>query len=379
MVAMIAVTATGPLVGGQRIPVLEDLPDPRGKRVLVRATFDRPLSTDPGQPLALHRAQGLAATVAWLLTNGSRITVCGSFGESGDTDPAPVLEGARRVIGALGPDAAAPGSVEFRPSPEDPGDLDRLVEGHDLFVNDTLQDSFLPLPSLTVPPSRLPSAAGRTLQQDLEIMEGLMVDPARPFVAVLGGERSFDRLHGLTGLVLRADVVLLGGALALPMLRAVGKLPHDDATEALAWECRSIIGISRRVRHEIRLPDDLVWRQPDGSLHVTAADVPGGDDVVDIGPVTRIRFAEMLAHAGSTLWAGSLGMVESPECTAGTAALAGSVPAGATIVYGGDALVTSLAAAHLLPDGARMLSATDAAVELLKDGDLPALAALRRR
>lgn len=379
MMGMTAPTATGPLLGGQRVPVLEDLPGPGGKRVLVRATFDRPLSADPAQPLALRRARGLFATVDWLRARGARVTVCGNFGEWTEADDSHLLGEVRRVVEALGPAAGAPGSVEFSLAPEDPGEIDRLVERHDLFVNDTLQDSFLPLPSLTGPPTRLPSAAGRTLQEDLEIMEALMVEPARPFVAVLGGERSFDRLHGLTGLVLRADVVLLGGALALPMLRAVGRLPHDESTSAFSWECRNIIGISRRVRHEIRLPDDLVWRQPDGSLRVTAADVPGGDEVVDIGPVTRVRFAEGLAQAGCTLWAGSLGMVENPESAAGTEELARSVPAGASIVYGGDALVTSLAAANLLQVGARMLSATDAAVALLKDGDLPALAALRGR
>lgn len=370
-------------LNGQRIPVLEDLPDLDGKRVLVRATFDRPLSADRGQPLALRRAQGLAETLEWLHAKGAAgITVCGNLEASDAGDEAvrldDELDRARQIVGAVSAAGAVADSVAFALAPERPDDVGRLVEHHDLFVNDTLQDSFLPLPSLTLPPSSLPSAAGRTLQRDLEVLENFMVEPCRPFVAVLGGERSFDRLHGLTGLVLRADIVLLGGALALPMLQALGRQPADGSTEAFLWECRNILGISRRVHHRITLPDDLVWRLPDGTVRVSEADAHGRGEVADIGPLTRIRFAEMVAQAGRTLWAGALGMVEQEGFATGTEALASSALGKAPVVYGGDALVTALAAARLLPEPAEMISATDAAVELLKDGDLPALAALRQ-
>lgn len=375
--------ATGPELDGRRVPVLEDLPDPSGKRVLVRATFDRPLSADRSQPLALRRAQGLADTVEWLQAKAAGITVCGPD-RHGEGQGGP-LATTRRLVGALTASGCLSEGVRFHVVPEDTDAVGMLVAHHDLFVNDTMQDSFQALPSLILPPSTLPSAAGRTLQRDLAIMERLLVDPPRPLVAVLGGERAFDRLHCLAGLVLRADVVLLGGELALPMLRAIGRQPMDPATpEGAATgpflsECRAVIGVSRRVHHQIVLPDDLVWRLPDGSLRVAPAGIAAGDEVVDIGPLTRVRFAEMVAQAGCVLWSGALGVVEQPESAIGTETLGKTLGAHASVIYGGDALVAALAKARLLAQDAKLLSATDAAVDLLKDGNLPALAALQRR
>lgn len=359
--------------------MLEDLPDVSGSSVLVRATFDRPLADDPARPLAQRRAQGLAATVDWLRVKGAIVTVCGDTSTADDDSPERQLERVRVALEHASPTLAGAGdSLALLSSTEEEEALSRLVAAHDLFVNDTLQDSFLPLPSLMVPPEQLPAAIGRTLERDLSILDALAT-PLRPFVAVLGGERSFERLHGLQGLVLRADVVLLGGALALPMLQALGTLPGEGATDTFLWECRSIAGLSQRVRHQLALPVDLVWRRPDGSSEAAPATRRAGDDVVDIGPLTRVRFSEVVRGARSILWAGALGMVEDPAFRAGTQAVAESFPADAAIVLGGDALVTTLATAHLIPRAAEMLSATDAAVELLKIGDLPALAALRRR
>jgi phosphoglycerate kinase len=382
------------------VPVLEDLPDPAGRRVLVRATFDRPLADDPAAPLAQRRARGLASTLKWLHLNGARATVCGhamegpggdrgtgggqsGSGQSGEREHGATQRHLARIRESLEqawPELAGAGdSVELRSASEDPSVVRRLVEGHDLFVNDTLQDSFLPVPSLTFPPAALPSAVGRTLEHDLATLDAFLLDPPRPFVVLLGGERSFDRLHGLQGLMLRADTVLLGGGLALPMLQALGTQPTDHATEAFLWECRSILGLSQRVHHQVSAPVDLVWSDAGGAVAVTSANERAGVVVGDIGPLTRIRFGEVLAGARSVLWAGALGMVEQEPFRAGTVAIAAGLPRGASVVLGGDALVTALAASHLLPRSAEMLSATDAAVELLKNGDLPALAAIRRR
>ena len=360
------------------VPVLEDLPDPAGKAVLVRATFDRPLADDPALPLAFARARGLAATIDWLTTRGARVTVCGNPTGNGAAEEAHHLDRVRQSIGSLLAAASAPGAVTFRPCPEVAASVDRLIEDHHLFVNDTLQDSALPLPSLTRPPRRLPSAAGRTLEHDVQVLSPLLATPARPFVAVLGGTRSSDRLHGLQGLVLRADTVLLGGALALPLLQAIGKQPVDSTSDEFLWECRTVVGLSRRLHHQVVMPLDLVWEREDGSVVTTPADVRGDGHVVDVGPVTRVRFAEVVHGAGVTLWAGALGRVEDPAFAEGTRAVAASLPAaGSPVVLGGDALVSALGASSLVPSSAKFLSATDASIELLKAGDLPGLAALR--
>lgn len=362
---------------GQRVPVLEDLPDPRGREVLVRATFDRPMAADKSLPLAFRRAQGLAATLEWLVEHDARVTVCGSGDGAGPGQARP-LDEVRRSVGALVHGGELPATVDFRPVSEDPASVGRLVESAQLFVNDTLQDSFLPVPSVTLPARRLPSAVGRTLQDDLSVIDSLRREPVRPFVAVLGGAQPRDRLHDLEGLVLQADVVLLGGTLALPVLQALGRQPAAAPTEDFLWECRNVVGLSRRVHHVLTVPVDLAWKREDGSIQVGAADEPIEGEVVDLGPQTRIRYAEVLRGARTVLWAGALGRVEDPQFAQGTRAVARALSPGTSVVLGGDALVTVLDGAGLVPSGADMLTATDAAIEILEHGDLPALAALRR-
>ena len=363
---------------GKRVPVLEDLPDPSGREVLVRATFDRPMAKAPSCLLAFRRAQGLAATLAWLADREALITVCGSMTGTLAGVHARQLDELRRSVEALTPAGELPATVTFRAVSEDPASVARLIEPAELFVNDTLQDSFRPLRSVTLPARRLPSAAGRTLQGDLSVIDRLLSEPVRPFVAVLGGARPRDRLHDLEGLVLRADVVLLGGTLALPLLQVLGRRPVAAPTEGFLWECRNVVGLSRRVHHVLTVPVDLVWQREDGSLQVGNADDPGEGEVMDLGPQSRVRYAEVLHGAGTVLWAGALGRVEDPQFAGGTRTVDRTLLPGTSVVLGGDALVTVLDGAGLVPDGAELLTATDAAIELLEHGDLPALAALRR-
>jgi phosphoglycerate kinase len=135
--------------------------------------------------------------------------------------------------------------------------------------------------------------------------------------------------------------------------------------------------LAREIQHDIRLPSDLIWEQPDGSTLLTPSGAPVEGVVSDIGPTTRLRFAEILRGAGSILWTGALGRAEDARFAAGTRSVAASLPAGAHVVLGGDALFAALEGTGVLEGGAGMLSATESAVALLKDGDLPALAALR--
>ena len=156
----------------------------------------------------------------------------------------------RHLIEGLVPGGAVADSLSGGgASAEEPRVVEALISPHELFVNDSPQSSYLPLPSLVLPARRLPSAVGRSLQHDLQLLTPLLEDPERPLVAVLGGNRPFLRLHGLEGLVLRADKVLLGGTMAPPMLRAIGRQPPDGAPEDFLAECRAVYGLGARVDH----------------------------------------------------------------------------------------------------------------------------------
>ena len=362
---------------GRRLQLrsLEDLPDLTGKAVLVRATLDLPIGYHLHSPMAALRARRLEATLGWLLQRAARVTVCGDVAVPG-SDPDPDrLAGVSRTGESIAPGV---GMADASASIEDPGAIEYLVASHDVFVNDSFQWSYLPLPSLMVPPSRLPSAAGRGLQHDLEMATALLGEPERPFVAVLGGDNSLLRLHNLQGLVLRADIVVVGGAMSLPLLQAVGKWRGGVAGEFLA-ECRAVAGLGKRVRHEIQLPTDLVVTRPGGSVEVVEPEAHTEGDVVDIGPLSALRFSEALQQARTVLWCGVLGRVGDPRFAAGTRAVAGALleSGGQRTIIGGDSLVSLFEADDRLRPGIDVVSATDPLLELLKTGDLPALSALR--
>ena len=358
------------------VPYLEDLPDLAGRSVLVRATLDLPFAASNAvSPAAALRSRLLARTLGWLSQRAAKVTVYGDWSRPGARIDAGHIRRSAAAIRAVASNvvlASSGGSVE------EPAFVDSLIASHDAFVNDSFQWSYLPLPSLVIPPTRLPSAAGRSLQHDLEIASDLLHRPDRPFVAVIGGLDPPVRLHGLHALVLRADTLIIGGAMSVPVLQAIGRtagVPGDDLVE----ECRTLMGLAGRVQHRVELPDDLEVRLADGSSQVVAAHGQLDGPVLDIGPATAKRYAEILEGAGTVLWSGALGEAERAPHDRGTLTVAdGLLKHGAgRVVLGGD-LLTGLLRRHrrLLPTF-DLLSATDAMLELLKAGDLPALAALR--
>ena len=380
---MAPTTQTAPPARAERrdplgVPGLESLPPLGGKRVLVRATLDLPLTTRFGSPAARQRTALLGETLFWLSRRARSVTV------SGERGPRPT--GRRRdrrlaeVLRQIAPNLTLAGPDE---SAEEETAIARLVAGHDVFVNDSFQWSHLPYPSVMIPPATLPSAAGRALHRDLQVGEDLLLRPERPFVAVIGGADPLPRLHGLSGLVLRADEVLVGGAVSQPLLVAIGRERGDGASD-FSSECRALFGLASRVQHPIELPQDLVVVTPGGSVAGVPASGDVTGDVQDIGPMTAKRFAEVVEGAGTLLWCGSLGRVEDPRFAEGTLevarALRGRRP-GRTVLAG-DALTSLLARQggweRRRLDGMSLASATLPLLELLKVGDLPALQALRR-
>lgn len=355
---------------------IEDLPALAGKRALVRATLDLPMGSEAVGPMPALRLGQLTETVRALRARGAAVTVCGDThqpGQEPDPEQDKVVYEELEAIGVRVVTGGGAGSVE------DSHLLGDLVAAHDVFVNDSFQWSYLPLPSLLVPPAHLPSAAGRGLEHDLQIACSLLRSPDRPFAAVLGGADSMLRLHGLQGLILRADMVLIGGAMSLPMLEAIGKRRTDGSPDWFLSECRAVMGLAERVQHQVHLPVDVVVRRPDGSLEVCDPAGASGSEVVDIGPLTAKRFAEVVHGADTVVWTGALGRVEEPDSAEGTLAVARAVgrEKSRRVVIGGDSLAAFLRSERCLERRMNLISATDALLELFKNGDLAALPALR--
>lgn len=356
------------------VPSLDDLGDLRDRHVLVRADLD--LRTPAGSFAFTRRLGILVPTLNRLLEGGAHVTVCGHCGDldgDGDED---AFRAVRRAVEEACPKVAFLPNLARPDEREGDGQLvSELVKDQDAFVNEAFQWSWLPLASIVGPPETLPSVAGLRLSADLELLEPLLRTPPRPFVVVFGSDLSPSRLPGLRGLILRADSVLVGGGMALPFLQAIGARPVEGPDTDLLRDCRRAYGISREIQHEVQLPSDLVFELSDGTVTVAPASAHVGGQVSDIGPTTRLRFGEVLKGAGSVLWTGALGRTEDERFAEGTKSVARCLPDG-HVVLGGDALLATLGGA---PSGSTggVLSATDPAIALLKDGDLPGLAALR--
>lgn len=353
---------------------LEDLDDLVGRSVLVRATLDLPFCGESDSPSAALRTSRLLATLEYLVGKGAEVTV---WGDPSHPARAPETEHLRCLRATVERAGSKVQLADWTKSAEDPSTVSDLVGSHDAFVNDSFQWSYLPLPSLLVPPDRLPSACGRSLQRDLEIAERILQRPGRPFVAILGGADPALRLNRLEGLVLRADHVLVGAAMTADLLTATGEGPGCESRTSS--EYRSVIGLANRVGHPIEIPTDLLVLRADGSVEAVTTEEGVEGQVVDIGPATARLFSELVEGAGTVLWTGTLGEVEDPRFVSGTLAVARHLTRrreGTTIV-GGDALTDLMLQTGELESNIEVASATDSLLELLKNGDLPALPPLR--
>ena len=290
-------------------------------------------------------------------------------------------------------------NLRFSPGEEsnDPAFVLELVKGQDAYVNDAFGASHRAHASIVGPPAHLPSAAGRLLAREVEVLTSLLETPVRPFVVVVGGAKVKDKIGVLRSLAARADTVLVGGGMAFTFLSALGHATGDsllDPDQLAA--CTELL----RTTTHLMLPVDtralapgckLSIEHPSGAAGTTAAGEAAGSEVevfgaeippgwrgFDIGPATAVLFADIIASAGTLLWNGPMGVFEDERFAEGTRAVAEAVARcpGTTVVGGGDS-VAALGKLGLSERIDHLSTGGGASLELLEFGDLPGLAALR--
>jgi len=359
-----------------KLPYLEDLPDMAGRSVLLRVDFNVPMTG--GEIDDDHRITSTLPTIKWLQERGARVSACSHLGRpKGKPDDRYSMEPVRRRLAELAPGVEVLENLRFDPGEEanDPAFVDRLVAGHDLYVNDAFGACHRAHASVVGPPARLPCAAGRLLAREVEVLGNLLEEPARPFVAVLGGAKVSDKLAVIAALLDRVDTLVVGGAMAFTFLAAQGLGVGDSLVEPDRVEdCRRLLDSGR----SIVLPSDLVVLGPAGQVETVGAEVPDGWKGMDIGPDSAAAFGEVLAGAGTVLWNGPMGMFEDERFAAGTRVLAEAVAEakGFTVVGGGDS-AAAIAQFGLDTEVDHVSTGGGASLELIEKGDLPGLAALR--
>ena len=359
-----------------KVPTLEDLPDPSGKKVLLRVDFNVPISD--GKINDDMRIRAAMPTIEWLLEKGASIDACCHLGRpKGEPNEEFSLDPVRERLSELAPDVNLLENLRFDPGEEDndPDFVDKLVEGRDLYVNDAFGASHRSHASIVGPPEKLPSAAGRLLAREVEVLGGLLESPDRPFVAILGGAKVSDKLGVIKALLDQVDTLIIGGGMAYTFLKAQG---HDVGDSLLQEDqvdnCKDLLESGNR----ILLPTDAVALGPDDQIETVGADIEDGWKGVDIGPETATEFSKALEDAGTILWNGPMGMFEDERFADGTKALAEAVAAAKafTVVGGGDS-AAALAKFGLDEKVDHVSTGGGASLELIEKGDLPGLVALR--
>ncbi len=374
------------------VPELEDLADKLdsdgggldGKSVLVRVDFNVPMSN--GEITDDLRIQAALPTLSWLQDRGASVTACSHLGRpKGQPDPEFSMDPVRAHLATLAPGVKLLENLRFNPGEtgNDSAFVQELIAGHDAYVNDAFGASHRAHASIVGPPQFLPSAAGRLLAREIEVLLGVRENPRRPLVAVMGGAKVSDKLGAIEALLDIVDSIIVGGGMAFTFLKAKGhdvgdSLLEEDMVEACARMLES---------GKIHLPEDITALggggklfDPDagGEIRQAGVNLGPGWMGVDIGPYTAALFTDLILDAGTVLWNGPMGVFEDPRFEAGTRVVAQAMAEtrAFTVVGGGD---SAAAAKQFGVDGDvdHVSTGGGASLELLERGDLPGLEALR--
>src|SRR6056297_553613 len=396
---------TSPLLKG--VPTLDDL-DATGKRVFVRADLNVPLRD--GVVTDDLRVQSSVPTLRRLLDQGARVVVASHLGRpKGEVNPAysmaPVGTRLQELLSTevltasdvVGEDARAkaealrPGQVLLLENLRwDPGETtndddfaDALAALADVYVDDAFGASHRAHASISGIPERIPGYAGLLLERELEVLGGLLEDPSRPYVAVLGGAKVSDKLTVLENLLERVDAIAVGGAMAFTFLVADGvDVGASRVEEDQVDTVRGVVTAARERGVDVLLPTDVVvaaeFAEDAPATTVPAAQMPSDQMGLDIGPETAAAYAAAIEGAGSVFWNGPMGVFEWEAFSAGTRTVADAIASTTafTVVGGGDS-AAAIRQFGLADEVDHVSTGGGASLELLEGKELPGVVALR--
>jgi phosphoglycerate kinase len=385
---------------------VRDLEVQDGQRVLVRVDFNVPL--EHGRVTDDSRIRGALPTIELLRERGAALVLCSHLGRPKEREPetslkpasdrlselidAPV-EQAGEVVGEevkAAAEALGPGEVLMLENTRwEPGETDndpelskQLASLADFYVNDAFGAAHRAHASSAGAAEHLPSAAGLLLEKEVTTLSGIIEEPERPLVVVLGGAKVSDKIALIDRFLDAADAILIGGAMCFSFFRAQGKSTGDSLVEdddiplaKLALEkaensdCRILLPVDLVLGKEFDA--DTERKELDG------IDVPDGWMGLDVGPRTVDAYAEEIAKAGTVFWNGPMGAFEMEPFAAGTKGIAEAVAKapGTTVVGGGDS-AAALAEFGLAEEVTHLSTGGGAALELLEGKELPGVEAL---
>jgi phosphoglycerate kinase len=376
------------------VRTLDDL-DVEGKRVLLRVDFNVPL--EQGRITDDARIRAALPTIETLRERGAKLLLAAHLGRPKDREPElslrPTADRLSELLGgaevklAENLDDVPDGDIvmlenvryEKGETKNDPELAKRYAALADVYVNDAFGAAHRAHASTEGVAHLLPSAAGLLLQREVETLQGILEDPKRPLVAIVGGAKVTDKIGVLEAFLERADTILIGGAMCFPFFSSQGHGVGDSLCEAEGIDpARRILDAGGDKLH---LPTDLVaGRAFDADTEkrdIDGVDVPDGWMGLDVGADTASAYAGVIGDAGTVFWNGPMGAFELEPFAAGTRTVAEAVAAapGTTVVGGGDS-AAALAKFGLDDRVDHLSTGGGASLELIEGKTLPGVEVL---
>ena len=422
---------------------VEDI-DVAGKRVLVRCDFNVPLKD--GVITSDKRIVEALPTIKYLLEKGAKVILCSHMGKPHsiftegfgltkkekkkvEALPAeeqaaatekllkkalddkktltlkPVADRLNELLGnkvtfaedIIGPDAKAKvaalkegeavliENVRFdaRETKNGADFAKELASYADIFVNDAFGSAHRAHASTAGVADYLPAVCGYLIQKEIGVMGKALAEPARPFVAILGGAKVSDKIGVINNLIEKVDTLIIGGGMAYTFFKAAGNNVGTSLCEEDKLDlANEMIAKAHAKGVNFMIPvDNVIGREYDENTEhmvIYSDSIPDGWMGLDIGPVTRELFAKTIKGAGTVVWNGPMGVSEWKNFAAGTEAVASAVAeSGAiSIIGGGD----SAAAVEKLGYAQKMTHISTgggASLEFLEGKELPGIACLQ--
>jgi len=385
-----------------------------GRRVLVRADLNVPLSEDSGRITDDGRVRASLPTLTALRDAGARVVVAAHLGRpKGAPDPAfslaPVGQRLSELLGSavavaadvVGDsahetvDSLADGDVALlenirfdpRETSKDAaergalaGQLAALLGSDAAFVSDGFGVVHREQASVVEVARLLPAHAGQLVLREVEVLRTLTGDPARPYAVVLGGSKVSDKLGVIAALLPKVDRLLVGGGMCFTFLAAQGHPVGDSLLETDRIEdCRRLLDDAAG---KLMLPRDVVVAQEleaDADTRtVPATELPDGWKGVDIGPDTVREFGDAVFDAGTVFWNGPMGVFELAPFAEGTRGVALAVASADafSVVGGGDSAAAVRQLGVPEDEFSHISTGGGASLEFLEGATLPGIAVL---